>query len=454
MFIGREKELIAITNALSKNANIMVYGPRRVGKTTLIHEALKKVDKSILWYECIEGSYEYNIELLARSAANSLKKSFLAKITDIFDLFDAIDESGDKVVVVIDEYPYLKTGNRGSAVDSYFQRLIDRKYENIVFVLCGSYVTMMKELLESDNPLYGRFALKLNLQQFNYFDSSLFYPNLNVREKIEFYSVFGGYPFILEKLDQTLSLEENIENVFLSSIGSLREEIENTLLKEIAKIGFSREIIARLGNSRLRFKEIEDSFSTDVRGTLDRELKRLIEMQLIVKNYPINKKEDKKKSFYELNDNLLRFYYTFVFPMKSQLVMLSPKAFYRNFIEKGLNTYISKRFEGVVKEYFIRRNREADDTDIIDIGTYWYDDKVNKKNGEFDCVLKTIDNKYQVYEAKFLKEPMTKTQVQEEEEKIKRINDLNVQAIGMVSASGFEEEEKDIKMISGEELYK
>ena len=249
----------------------------------------------------------------------------------------------------------------------------------------------------------------------------MFYPDLDIRDKIGFYSVFGGYPFILERLDANKSLEENIEELLLGDMGSIREEIENTILKEIAKAGLSREIIARIGNSRLRFKEIEDSFSVDVRGTLDREIKRLIEMQLIEKSYPINKKDDRKKSFYELSDNLLRFYYSYIFPVKSRLAMLSAKAFYKNFIEESLNTFISKRFEGIAREYFIRKNKEAPESSIIDIGTYWYDDKTKHINGEFDCVLKTLSDEYEVYEVKYLKEPMTKSSIEKEVEKIKSI---------------------------------
>lgn len=454
MFLGREKELAAIRNCINDGGNIMVYGPRRVGKTTLLKEALKESHRKIIWYECIECSYEYNIELLAKSAALALSKSYLQYIRDIFELFDAIDECATKCVVVVDEYPYLKTSNVASHVDSYFQKLIDLKYENISFVLCGSYISMMKELLTSDNPLFGRFSLKINLKQFNYLDAALFYPDLATREKIEFYSVFGGYPFILERLDANKSLEENIEELLLGDMGSIREEIENSILKEIAKAGLSREIIARIGNSRLRFKEIEDSFSVDVRGTLDREIKRLIEMQLIEKSYPINRKDDRKKSFYELSDNLLRFYYSYIFPVKSRLAMLSAKAFYKNFIEESLNTFISKRVEGIAREYFIRKNKEAPESSIIDIGTYWYDDKTKHINGEFDCVLKTLSDEYEVYEVKYLKEPMTKSSIEKEVEKIKSIKDFRAKTIGMISSSGFKENYPGVVLISGDELYK
>ena len=42
-------------------------------------------------------------------------------------------------------------------------------------------------------------------------------------------------------------------------------------------------------------------------------LKNLLNMETISKVVPINAGDDKKKKFYEINDNLMRFYFTYVF---------------------------------------------------------------------------------------------------------------------------------------------
>lgn len=47
------------------------------------------------------------------------------------------------------------------------------------------------------------------------------------------------------------------------------------------------------------------------------------------------------------------------------------------------------------------------------IGKYYYDDPVERKNGEFDIV--TLDNSgYIFYEAKFRKEPLTENMIEKE----------------------------------------
>ncbi|MCH3908229.1 MAG: ATP-binding protein [Sphaerochaeta sp.] len=94
-------------------------------------------------------------------------------------------------MVVLDEYPYLKETKDGGVVDSCFQRIIDKRYVGLSLVLCGSSITVMTELLERDNPLFGRFDGVMQVLPFDYLDASLFYLDLPVREKIAMYSVFG-----------------------------------------------------------------------------------------------------------------------------------------------------------------------------------------------------------------------------------------------------------------------
>ncbi len=76
------------------------------------------------------------------------------------------------------------------------QVVIDSLPANMKVVICGSYISSMKGLLRGDNPLFGRFSLILHVEEFDYLDASLFSPDLDVREKIRFYSVFGGSPYV------------------------------------------------------------------------------------------------------------------------------------------------------------------------------------------------------------------------------------------------------------------
>lgn len=454
-FIGRDKEQVVLKRAIDEHiGGICIYGPRRVGKTALIQKVLSGMPpSSAIYFECVKGSYLYNLELFASEVSRVLGSRYIRSMRDIFDIFDAIvRESRDRhVVVVIDEYPYMRDSLADGVLDSYIQRLIDTLSGKVSIVLSGSFISVMKEMLEEGSPLFGRFGRVLELKPFSYLDAALFYPSLSVRDKIAFYSVFGGYPFALRALDEGKSLYENIADNLLDGGSVVANTIENVLFTEAGRSGVPTQLLYRIGNGRLRYSEIENAMCDDVSGTLDRSIKRLIGMGIIEKISPINRKDDRKKTFYEIKDNLLRFFFTYIMPHKAMIVRTAPEEFLSAMVFPSLDTFISKRFEGIVREYFTFTAGLS----ALDIGTYWYDDRKSHTNGEFDCVLKLPDQSYQVYEVKYLKNRMTEDLYLTEKDKMMKIPSLDISSYGFVSSSGFAFNTKDKadRFISGDELY-
>lgn len=55
MFVGREEKLALLQHEHIGKA-VMVYGKRRVGKTTLILKALKQCSYQTVYFECLKGT--------------------------------------------------------------------------------------------------------------------------------------------------------------------------------------------------------------------------------------------------------------------------------------------------------------------------------------------------------------------------------------------------------------
>ena len=70
MFIGREKELALLQQDYIGKA-VMVYGKRRVGKTTLIQKALKSSGYRTVYFECLKGTMQDNINGLVQELNKS-----------------------------------------------------------------------------------------------------------------------------------------------------------------------------------------------------------------------------------------------------------------------------------------------------------------------------------------------------------------------------------------------
>ena len=65
---------------------------------------------------------------------------------DFIDVFSFLDSLNQKYVVVIDEYPYLKSLNNPSYIDSMFQNVIDNHIKSLNLIISGSSMKIMNEI--------------------------------------------------------------------------------------------------------------------------------------------------------------------------------------------------------------------------------------------------------------------------------------------------------------------
>lgn len=162
-FIGRKSELSKLNAEYNRDSSfVVIYGRRRVGKTTLIKEFLKK--KNAFYFLATEEVESQSMKRLAGVVARTTKNTLLQKaaFTDWLDLFQVIADykPGEKKVLVIDEFPYLVKTN--SAFPSILQNAWDEilKDNNVMLILSGSLIGMMQKYHAKpvDAPVY--FALK------------------------------------------------------------------------------------------------------------------------------------------------------------------------------------------------------------------------------------------------------------------------------------------------------
>lgn len=455
MFIGREKELKALREELSswnRRTAVLIYGKRRTGKSTLIREASKSFDGVVIDHMCISSTWEGNLSLLYRSVSEALSLPDI-RFDSIFSMMTYLGTLDRRMLLVIDEYPYLKQSGRKDEVDSYMQAVIERLPQNVKIILCGSYIAVMKELLAESDPLFGRFSLILHIRDFDYYDASRFYPELSARDKAAFYAAFGGSPYVLENLDTAASLQENIKKLLLPETGLIRSHIENVMLREIQK-AYDTRILETIGNGKKRYTQIRDALGGSETGLLDKQLKALLNMETICKTEPINRRNDKRKQFYEIVDNLMRFYFTYIFARTGSIARIGEEQFFGRYIGDSLEQFISRRLEGIALQYFHRMAVLGRYPDIEDFGSYWYDDPDTKTNGEFDCVIRRSGERYDFYECKYYDRPMRADECEQEKRQLLDTKGIEVSGVGFICTGGFDfADDTGMELIDGEELY-
>lgn len=453
MFIARTQELNQLQKAFASESRtaVLIYGKRRVGKSCLIQEAEKSFDGSVISFLCVRSTFEGNLQMLSDTICETLgfpKVSFHS----LEDIFQFLEQTGRRILLVLDEYQYLKETLRNAEVDSHLQGILDHQSPRVKLVLCGSYVTIMRELLSEENPLFGRFTDVIHLREMDYCDSSLFYPDLAVQDKASFYAVFGGSPYVNSVLNPKEPLAQNLIKLLLPGTGILRIYIENVCLREIQK-AYDVRILGILGNGKKKYSELQTTLGTPATGILARQLENLLSMETIRKTSPMNRKQDARKQFYEISDNLMRFYFAYLFGKEGIISRIGEKQFYLQYIAPSIGEFIARRFDEIARQYFERKARAGGLPGIEDIGTYWYDDARARINGEFDCVLKFKES-WSFYECKFWDKPLSKSVCDQEAAQVHRIPGLASAGVGFVSVRGYDFKSEEYDLIDGEDLYR
>lgn len=451
MFIGREKELALLQQDYIGKA-VMVYGKRRVGKTTLIQKALKSSSYRTVYFECLKGTMQDNISGFVQELVRAKILPVLLNFGTLQDVFAYLNALPEKIVVVIDEYPYLKAMNDSATVDSIFQNIIDNRLVNIELILSGSHIGMMKDTLQEKNALYGRFAVTIKLNELNYLEAAKFYPDKPPYDKAAHYAVFGGSPFVNQALQPTATIRENIISTILNPMSAVYLYANQLLLSDYSVKINAERIFSVIGNGKKRYTEIEDKLEVKKTGNLSKQIKSLIDLEIIARNSPINKIGDNKKSTFEINDNLLRFYFTFIYKNASALQVLGAEAFYDEYIAPALTDFISRRFEGICRDYFSLQVRSGKMKGVRNIGSYYYDDPAHRKNGEFDVALEFADG-YEIYEAKYYAQPMPLDEIHREVQQVEEIKELTVKQIGFIAINGFAEKEEPYLYLDGNDIF-
>lgn len=451
MFVGREEELALLQHEHIGKA-VMVYGKKRVGKTTLILKALEQCPYQTVYFECLKGTIQDNIAGFVQELVRIKVLPVPLAFSSLQDVFAYLNTMPQIIVVVVDEYTHLYAMNDSAVVDSVFQSIIDNRLSNIELILAGSHIGLMKGLLQERNPLYGRFAVSIKLEELNYLDAAKFYPDKSAYDKVAHYAVFGGSPFINQALNPVATLRENIIDTVLNPMSSVYLYASQLVFADNALNVNAERIFFALGNDRKRYTEIEDALGVKKTGNLAKQIKTLTDHEILSRSIPINKPNDNKKATYELSDNLLRFYYTFVYKNTSALQVLGAEAFYDEFIAPVLTDFITLRFEGICRDYFSLQVRSGRMNGVRNIGSYYLDTAVRCENKEFPIAVELADG-YAVYLAKCSTQPMTLDEIHSEAQRMEGVNDPGIKQLGFISINGFVEQEKPYIYLDDNDIF-
>lgn len=379
MFVNREKELNLLNDEyIEKDFRFTIlYGRRRVGKTTLLKEYIK--DKSSIYFLVTLESENIILKRFQNIVAEYFEDEFLKDITlDSFEqIFSYISKKqiDKKLVIIIDEFQYLTKIN--SSTPSVFQYIVDEllKNKNIHLILCGSIISMMYEqTLSYNSPLYGRrtSAIKLEAIKFEYI--SAFFKEKTQNELIELYALLYGVPKYLEMFKDTKDIYTSIEKNILDKNSYLYDEPRFILQNEVNEPITYFTILETIAKGEHKIGNIAGRLNKNVQN-ITSFISKLIELDIIYKDIPITETNPtkSKKGLYFIKDNFFRFWFSYVLDYKSQLEM-DNSAFVLKKIKESFLSFVAKTYEDICIEYTLKNE------ELLKCGRWW------NKNEEIDIV--------------------------------------------------------------------
>ena len=420
MFIGRERELASLKEFYDKDGIGMtvIYGRRRIGKSTLITEFVK--DKKTIFYTATKVGKNRNLELFSKQVVDLLMPGLVDVCFNTTEaVFDFIDKNiGDeKVVLVIDELPYW--AERDDALLSILQKYIDRVWndKNLKIILCGSALSFMeKKVLSEKSPLFGRRDSQIKLEAFNYLDAAKFVPDYSNEDKAVCYGITGGVAKYLSMIDPEKSIDENIVRLFFRTDGYLYDETRNLLTQEFSDISIVNNIVEQIASGENTLNIIAGKIG-EKEQTVLYSLDKLINVGLVEKKKCITDEKNKKKTQYVLKDYMFKFWYEFIPKATSVIEMGQGEVYYHKIVKPVLHSFMGSVFEEMCRYYTLKQGIAGQyGCFVTTVGTWWGVENIKDKNGDtrtqsadIDVVaLSETDKKAVIGECKFKNEKIDK----------------------------------------------
>ncbi|MBD5488933.1 MAG: ATP-binding protein [Lachnospiraceae bacterium] len=387
-FIDRYDEIDFLEKEYKRDGSALVilYGRRRVGKTALTNKFIE--DKQAVYFLATEENETQNRAafktIVAEQTGNELLMNANVDSWDmIFKVWMDTAFSGEKKLMIIDEFQYL--GKANHAFPSVFQKIWDTilKDRNVMVVLCGSLISMMEsQTLAYSSPLYGRRTGQIKLKQIPFRHYQEFFSDKSEKELIEYYAITGGVPKYIELFYDSSDIYAAIENNVLSKSSFLYDEPNFLLQREVSEVGSYFSIIKTIASGNQKLSKIATTLELKQTG-LTKYLKTLINLDILTREVPVTEDnpENSKRGLYKIKDNFMLFWFKFIFPNLSYIesghAELAMKKIRTNFVD----AHVSYVYEDVCIEKMWALNAgDTWDFHFDKVGRWW------NNNTEIDIV--------------------------------------------------------------------
>lgn len=375
-FIGRARERAYLEELHgSRRAELFVlYGRRRVGKTELLQQFCQR-HRSV-YFLAAQVRDRDNLRGF-RDAIHVGLGDALAGDVEFADWGAALgflaERTGDeRLVVVLDEFPYLCEAEK--SLPSQIQRFWDTrgKKSALLLVLCGSQVSFMeKEVLAERSPLFGRRTGQKRLEPLGPMETLDFFPRWSLEDRVLAYAVLGGMPAYLSRFDDRDGLRANLLRDMLRPEGYLFDEVAFLLRSELSNPATYNSLLASLARGAQRLNDIALDVGVDS-TTAGKYLSVLRELRLVEREVPVTDPDPlrSRRGSYHIADRFLAFHFRHLQPNRSLIHAGRGERVLEESIEPDLPRLYDEARVDFVLEHLRREAAELVGEELPEVGRH------------------------------------------------------------------------------------
>ncbi len=431
-FIGREKELRALSQCLKKKRAqlVVIRGRRRIGKSRLAEEFGKRFSKTYIFS---------GLAPQGNVTAQMQREEFARQVADLFDVArPQADDWGDlfrtlaaltegkELLLVLDEITWMGgkdptfLGKLKIAWDLSF-----KKNPKLFLILSGSISSWIEKNILSSTGFLGRISYDLVLRPLPLSDCNLFWgahkDRISAWEKCKILSITGGIPRYLEEIDPTLPAEEVVAALCFEPGGLLFREFENIFSDLFARRSETYQaIMHQLVEGSKALSDICALLKIQKTGVISTYLEDLVTAGFLARDstWHIKTAKESKLSRYRISDNYARFYLKYVEPNRSRIESGSFGKLH------SWESIMGLQFENLVLCHrpSIWRLLRLNPSEIIYDNPYFQRKTRDRKDCQIDYLIQTRFGTLYLCEIKFSKEPIGLEVIKEVEQKIEKID--------------------------------
>jgi len=426
MFTGRVKELTLLEEKYKskKSELLVIYGRRRIGKTSLIKKFIENKN-IVIELEGIEGEQtKFQISNVANKVIKFTNDPYLndqsfrnwdsifAYITDrIINV-----KRNNKLVIFIDELQWMACNrSRLIAIIKYYWDIWKEK--NVMLILCGSIASFMVKKVISSKALYGRISTEILLKGLEPSEAIQIFQNKRSKEEVlKYLLVLGGVPKYLEEIDLNKSFNQNINSICFSSNSFMINEMQKIFYSQFKEGTTYIRIVNLLKKSLLTQSEISKKLNQKSGGSLKDYLINLENAEIIKGYSSFDKKWKKKYKKYKMTDEFLNFHFKYIEPNIEIISESKVGKLFEALTGDSFPIWMGYAFERFcVKHALYIAEKLGFAEQIISYGPFF---SKGKNSFQIDLMYKRIDNVINICEIKYHSKEIKTNIIPELEKKI------------------------------------